>query len=308
MTEQPTGDHVPAHLPVLTKEVCDLLLAHSPELIVDCTIGLGGHARLLLERSPGLHLIGLDLDEGNLGLARANFGGFGSRARLFKGSFGDLGSVLAGAGVTKVGGILADLGLSSNQLEDPARGFSFDLEGPLDMRLDRDQGMTAAELLKGLTEAELADLLYFQSQERRSRRISRRICQALRQGGLNSTVALARLVASAVGQDPDSRRGRIHPATRTFMALRICVNRELESLRGLLEQAPRWLEPQGRIAVISFHSGEDRMVKEDFRARAAEGVYRRVTKKPVTADKTELRRNPRSRSAKLRVAEVVGGP
>jgi 16S rRNA (cytosine1402-N4)-methyltransferase len=173
------------------------------------------------------------------------------------------------------------------------------------MRLDRRQRVTAADLVNGLPEGELADLLYVQSQERGSRRIARRICQARRQGRLNSTVMLARLVASALGRDPASRRSRIHPATRTFMALRMAVNQEMESLRRLLIQAPRCLRVGGRVAVISFHSGEDRMVKADFRLRCRAGAYRLLTKKPIVAGTQERAENPHSRSAKLRVAELL---
>jgi 16S rRNA (cytosine1402-N4)-methyltransferase len=177
----------------------------------------------------------------------------------------------------------------------------------LDMRLDDRLRTTAADLVNGLPEGELADLLYFQSQEPGSRRISKRICQARRQGRINSTVMLARLVASALGQDPDARRGRIHPATRTFMALRMAVNHEIDSLRSFLEQAPAALIPGGRLAIISFHSGEDRLVKDDFRRRAAAGGYRLLTKKPVTASPAEIDHNPRSRSAKLRAIEYCTG-
>ncbi len=299
---------VPAHIPVLAERITALLSENRPSVCVDCTLGLGGHAELLLQALPGLRLIGIDIDEINLARAQARLATFAERIQLFRASFADLASRLREIGITKVDAILADLGLSSNQLEDPARGFSFEVDAPLDMRLDRAAGPTAADLVNTLSEGELADLLYLQSQERHSRRIAKRICQARRQGRINSTVMLARLVSAAVGENPDSPRARIHPATRTFMALRMTVNHEADALRRLLLAAPGLLQPRGRIAVISFHSGEDRLVKEDFRARSNAGEYRLVTKKPVTADDAERASNPRSRSAKLRVAERRDGP
>jgi 16S rRNA (cytosine1402-N4)-methyltransferase len=293
----------PVHLPVLPKYVIEHLASDGSATGVDCTIGLGGHAGLLLEQNPGLHLIGLDLDDTNLAVAGERLAAYADRTRFIQASFADLDTVLADIGVPRVDRLLADLGVSSNQIADAARGLSFDSDGPLDMRLDRRQSTTAADLVNSLSESELSDLLYFQSQERQSRRIARRICQVRRQGRINSTVLLARLVAAAVGVDPASRRSRIHPATRTFMALRMSVNRETDALGRLLALAPGVLAPQGRIAVISFHSVEDRLVKNDFRSRSREGGYRTLTKKPLVADESERAENPRSRSAKLRVAE-----
>lgn len=303
MSDEPTESQ--AHVPVLPREVCAHLLAEAPGLIVDCTLGLGGHARLLLEADPSLRLLGLDVDEGNLATARDRLAPFAGRFEARKANFADLAEVLSEMGVGQVGGVLADLGVSSNQIADGARGLSFEVDGPLDMRLDATLPTTAADLVNSLPEGELADLLYLQSQERLSRKISKRICQARRQGRINSTVMLARLVASAVGQDPDSRRSRIHPATRTFMALRMAVNREMPSLERLLRQVPECLRVGGRVAIISFHSGEDRIVKEDFRARFRAGLYELLTKKPVCADEDECAMNRRSRSAKLRVARRI---
>lgn len=297
----------PSHLPVLPEQICEIFRSVPGDCTVDCTLGLGGHTRLLLAGSPNLQVIGLDADPDNLSLAQNSLSKFSDRLRLVNANFRDLATVLSELKVGKIGGILADLGVSSNQIANPDRGLSFDLDGPLDMRLDRDQHPTAADLVNGLPEGELADLLYLQGGETRSRRIAKRICQARRQGRINSTVMLARLVSAAVGQDPDSRRSRIHPATKTFMALRISVNRELESLQKMLEQAPGCLLPGGRIAVISFHSGEDRVVKENFRTRSREGIYRVLTPKPLTAESDEVESNPRSRSAKLRAAELVVG-
>lgn len=278
----------------------------SIETLVDCTVGLGGHAGLLLEHDPRLRLIGLDVDAGNLALAARHLEAHSQRIRLVQASFADLDTVLADLGINGVDGILADLGVSSNQIADANRGLSFSVDGPLDMRLDPRTGTTAADLVNTLNEGELSDLLYLQSQERQSRRIARRICQVRRQGRINSTVQLARIVSAAMGRNPDARRDRIHPATRTFMALRMAVNREPEALGRLLSAAPRVLRANGRMTVISFHSVEDRAVKEDFRARSREGVYRILTKRPLVADEQERVANPRSRSAKLRIAERCG--
>lgn len=293
------------HVPVLLKEVAAWLCPTPQGLFVDCTIGLGSHSKKLLEENRDLRVIGLDVDPANLDAARQNLGPLAERATLVHANFAEIRQVLDQIGIERVGGLLADLGFSSNQMSDPARGLSFDADGPLDMRLDPRLQQTAADLVNSLGEGELADLLYFQSQERHSRRIAKRICQARRQGRLNSTVLLARLVAAAVGAGPGPTRRRIHPATRTFMALRMAVNKEVESLRALLAAASSVVQPGGRVAIISFHSVEDGIVKDDFRTQASEGRYRVLTKKPITAGDFEIARNPRSRSAKLRVAEVV---
>jgi len=298
-------NETPIHLPVLPTLVVEHLKSDGPATLVDCTLGLGGHAGLLLDQNPELRLIGLDHDDANLAIAAERLKAHAGRSRFVQASFADLDTVLADLGASKVDRLLADLGVSSNQIADAERGLSFETDGPLDMRLDRRQSTTAADLINSLSESELADLLYLQSQERQSRRIARRICQVRRQGRINSTVLLARLVAGALGVDPDSRRSRIHPATRTFMALRMSVNRETDALSRLLKIAPGLLAPQGRIAVISFHSVEDRLVKNDFRSQAQDGAYRTLTKKPLVADDLERTENPRSRSAKLRVAEKV---
>ncbi len=294
------------HVPVLMAEVIEHLGLPGRRCIVDCTLGLGGHAAALLEQNLELQIIGVDRDESNLVSARERLAAHADRVRFVKANFAEIAGALRAIDIEKIDGLLADLGVSSNQIADAARGLSFDRDGPLDMRLDRDERTTAADLVNTLSEGELSDLLYFQSQERHSRKIAKRICLVRRQGRINSTVMLARLVASAVGENPDSHRGRIHPATRTFMALRMSVNRETESLRKLLSAAPDVLSAGGRIAVISFHSVEDRIVKEDFRDRSRGGAYRLLTKKPIVAAPEECRRNPRSRSAKMRVAERLG--
>lgn len=293
------------HLPVLKDAVLELTAPAGARVIVDCTTGLGGHSSLLLAAAPNARLIGLDVDKANLATAAERLKEFTSRFELVQANFAELPAVLAARDGLKADVVLADLGVSSNQIADPARGLSFTVDAPLDMRLDDRLKTTAADLVNSLSEGELSDLLYFQSQERHSRRISKRICQARRQGRINSTVYLARLVAAAVGENPDAHAGRIHPATRTFMALRMAVNRETESLSNLLKGLPGCLAAGGRAAIISFHSVEDRLVKEDFKARAKSGEYRLITRKPVVADDHEREMNPRSRSAKLRVAELV---
>lgn len=294
---------------MLVAEVLACLAPRAGQQVLDCTVGLGGHAWVLAERiRPGGQLIGLDCDEDNIRQASARLAGLTSWVHLVRANFTDADAVLARLGVERVELMLADLGFSSNQMDDPQRGFSFQRDGPLDMRLDPSQRLTACELVNRLTESELADLIYERGQERHSRRIAKRICQARRSGRLNSTVGLAKLVASAVGVDPSSRRDKIHPATRTFLALRLAVNEELENLKTLLSKAPGLLRADGRLAVISFHSLEDGLVKADFRRREAEGLYRIVTKKPVLASPVERRQNPRSRSAKLRVVERTEAP
>ncbi|QDV91274.1 Ribosomal RNA small subunit methyltransferase H [Phycisphaerae bacterium RAS2] len=295
------------HVPVLSDEVARFFQDLPAGWVVDCTLGLGGHSSLLLRANPRIQVLGLDVDESNLATANGRLAEFGDRFRSVQSNFGDLAAVLAdgGSATGPVVGIMADLGVSSNQISDPLRGLSFDVDGPLDMRLDRRQKTTAADLVNTLGEGELSDLIYLQAQERHSRRIAKRICQVRRQIRLNSTVQLARLVATAMGEDPDSHRSRIHPATRTFMALRMAVNGETQALGRLLEAAPRCLSIGGRIAVISFHSVEDRAVKENFKAMSAAGTFEVLTKKPLTATEEEQAVNPRSRSAKLRVARRV---
>lgn len=271
--------------------------------VVDATVGLGGHSGLLLEQvGPDGLLIGLDADEANLELARRRLGP-SKQVRLFHASFQEVESVLTQAGLKTVDGILADLGISSNQLEDPSRGFSFKLDGPLDMRIDRRRDETAADLVNRLPEKELADIFYGNAQERSSRRIAKAIHRARRIKRITTTGQLADIVCEALGQHPDHRRARIHPATRTFMALRIAVNREFDALKEFVQLLPRILRPGARAAVISFHSLEDVICKNAFREMKQAGLMNLVTRRPVTPSADERRRNPRSRSAKLRVVE-----
>lgn len=289
----------PAHLPVLLAEVLELLQPHSGGRYVDCTLGAGGHAEAVLQASsPDGVLLGIDADPEALRLAAARLSQFGPRARLVHGNYRDLGALMAQAGFGAVDGILLDLGVSSMQLDQPARGFSFQQEGPLDMRLDPGQGAPAAELVNTLPERELADLIFRYGEERLSRRIARAIVARRTRQRFETTTDLARVVAAST-----PGRGRIHPATRTFQALRIAVNDELQGLTAALPAAAAALAPGGRLAVIAFHSMEDRIVKQFVRQ---EGQLHAVTKKPVAPSAAEAAANPRSRSAKLRVAEKLG--
>jgi 16S rRNA (cytosine1402-N4)-methyltransferase len=285
----------PRHIPVLAAEVLHWLDPQPGQTIVDCTVGGGGHSQLIAEKiQPGGRLIGVDQDPAMLDLARPRLAGL--PVTLVHGAFDQIADVLAEQGITTVDGVLADLGVSSDQLDDPNRGLSFQQDAPLDMRMDPTRGETAAELLRRLPERDLADLIYQFGEERFSRRIARRIVAARESEPIETTGQLAELVRRAVHV---SKRERIDPATRTFQALRIAVNDELGALDRLLAQLPDVVKPGGRAVIISFHSLEDRRVKQAFRNPA---VWQVLTKKPVTAGEDEERANPRSRSAKLRAA------
>lgn len=306
MNESGETRPLPSHLPVLSHEVVDLLAPKAGSVIVDATLGLGGHAILLGGMlGPSGLLIGLDMDPANLATARQRVAeaSLSCRVELRHANFAELESVLESLGIDRVDVLLADLGVSSSQLDDPVRGLSFQREGPLDMRLDPRLKVTAATLVNSLREKDLGDLLYNNAQEFAARRIAARICEARRDSRITTTLRLAQVVASALNVDPQSRKSKIHPATKTFMALRMAVNQELRNLSSLLESAPKVLGEGGRFGVIAFHSIEDKPVKLDFRKRKAEGIYRILTKKPVVASDEERRQNPRSRSAKLRVVE-----
>lgn len=280
------------------------MLAPQPgETALDATVGLGGHARILADAVGATgRLIGLDVDPQNLAIARERLAGVACRVELVHANFVEAAEVLASLGIPQVNVMLADLGVSSTQLDSPLRGFSFQVDGPLDMRMDPRLTLSAADLVNRLKERELADLFYHNSQDPASRRIARRICEVRREGRITSTRQLVRAIVDALGVVEHSRKSKVHPATRVFQALRMSVNREIENLAALLEQAPRILAPGGRLGVIAFHSVEDKPVKEDFRRRKLEGVYELMTKKPVIAGAEERDANPRSRSAKLRVA------
>jgi len=292
------------HVSVLAKEVCYWLISHRPMTILDCTVGYGGHAELLLEScAPGTRVIGLDRDLRAIDFCKQRLIRFGERVVLFKGNHRDLKHHLAGAGISAVDGVLFDFGVSSPQLDDPARGFSFQQEGPLDMRMDQTTGPTAADLVNSKPEHELADIIFQYGEERYARRIARAIVRERERRPIETTGTLASIVAGSV---PSSyRHGRIHCVTRTFQALRIAVNHELESLEPSLRDAVDVLTPGGRICAVAFHSLEDRIVKRTFRslAQGPNASLALLTKKPVLPTEEERRVNPRARSAKLRVAE-----
>lgn len=297
---------MPEHVPVLAESLFAYWPVPAGATIVDATVGLGGHAAGIAERiGPGGRLIGLDVDAGNLDAAAERLKPWADRVALYRRNFAEIRAQLDELGIRTVDGIVADLGVSSNQLADAERGLSFLDDGPLDMRLDDRRSITAADIVNGWSEGELADLFFQYAQERFSRRIARRIVAARRQARIRRTSDLVRIVCSALGVDPRSRKSRIHPATRVFLSLRAAVNDEIGNLSALLQQGPECLSPGGHVAVISFHSVEDRLVKRDFLQRAAAGLYRVCTKKPIEPDAEEIRANPRARSAKLRVAQRV---
>jgi 16S rRNA (cytosine1402-N4)-methyltransferase len=283
----------PAHVSVLPIETIQLLGPKPGEIWIDGTLGGGGHARRIAELLPPEgRLIGLDQDPSMLELARPNLAGL--PVELVHANFEQLGDILDLRGISKVDGILVDLGFSSDQMNDPARGLSFQAEGPLDMRLDPTCGRSAADLVNTLAEATLADLIFEYGEERHSRRVAKKIIERRKITPFTTTIDLAQVVRSCV-----PRSGAIDPATRVFQALRIAVNDELGALERLLALAPYRLKPGGRIGIISFHSLEDRRVKQAFKD---DRVWQVLTKKPVEASDAELARNPRARSAKLRVA------
>jgi 16S rRNA (cytosine1402-N4)-methyltransferase len=271
-------------------------------------MGYAGLASCILERSgPDGVLIGIDRDQQALDAAGARLQSFKDRVHLRKGNFADLKTHLTFFGCSIVDGVVFDFGVSSPQLENAGRGFSFLIDGPLDMRMDQSTGQTAAELIGELSEGELADLIYEFGEERYARRIARTIERERRRRPIETTGHLAALIKEAV--PAAYRHGRIHSATRTFQALRIAVNRELEALEPALRQAAGALAPEGRLCAISFHSLEDRIVKNTLRALSHDphASFRNLTKKPITASEEESRRNPRARSAKLRVGERTSG-
>jgi 16S rRNA (cytosine1402-N4)-methyltransferase len=288
------------HEPVMVPEVVELLAPARGGLFVDCTVGLGGHGHALLAAGAS-QLLGFDRDETALALARERLAPFGDRVALVHADYRDLDRVLDGRGVTRVDGALADLGVSSMQLDADGRGFSFRRDEPLDMRMDRSQGPSAADLLRDVDETELADVIFRFGEERHSRRVARAIVGARRSGAIETTGRLAAIVRRAV---PHVGHQRIDPATRTFQALRIWVNRELDGLDAFLEAAGRRLLANARLAVITFHSLEDRIVKHTFRAmEKADTELRILTRRPLMPSDAEVERNARARSAKLRAIE-----
>jgi 16S rRNA (cytosine1402-N4)-methyltransferase len=283
---------------VLLDQAVSLMQPRREGVYVDCTVGLGGHAAALLEAGAG-RLIALDRDADALAIAGGRLQAFGDRVELVHADYRELPRVLAGRHVTGIDGAIADLGVSSMQLDDPGRGFSFRQDGPLDMRMDRSSGVPVAELIRTTDEQTLADVIFRFGEERHSRRVARAIVQARDRQPLATTTELASVVRRAAGG-----RGwqRIDPATRTFQALRIWVNRELDGLDAFLEAAVAALVVGGRLVMIAFHSLEDRVVKHTFARLPGVQV---LTRKPVVAGEDEIRRNPRSRSARLRAVERV---
>lgn len=284
------------HTPVLLNETIAALSVQPGGHYLDATVGGGGHALAILNAQPSTKLLAIDQDQQAIAAAQRQLAKVGDRVQFWHSNFATFDpAVCAGEGFQGFDGILADLGVSSAQFDQAERGFSFRHDAPLDMRMDQSQALTAAELVNDADERQLADLIYAYGEERLSRRIARAI---VRSRPLHTTKDLADVVWKSV---PASyRHGRIHPATRTFQALRIAVNHELDVLNTLLQKAPHWLKPGGRIAIISFHSLEDRQVKFAFREHPLLQV---VTKKPITPDVQETRQNSRARSAKLRVAQ-----
>ena len=288
------------HVPVMTAEVLQYLLPARGGVFVDCTVGLGGHSQALLEAGAS-RVIGLDRDRDALARAQQTLAPWGTRVDLVHADYRDCDAVLSARGIDLVDGALADLGVSSLQFDAPGRGFSFQRDEPLDMRMDQSDGETAADLVARATEEELADAIFQYGEERFSRRIARALVQARQDARIDTTGALAAIVRRSI-----PRRGpmRIDPATRTFQALRIWVNRELDGLDRFLESLVHRLHAGARLAVIAFHSLEDRIVKHTFRALdRRDGLVTVLTKRPLVAGEDEVRRNPRARSAKLRVAE-----
>ncbi len=304
----PGGD-APRHVPVLAGEVVEvfrgLTLSLQEGWIVDGTVGLGGHAEKLLDALPAARVLGVDRDPEALALARARLARFGARARVAQARHSELARVIAAQAIGAPSGMLFDLGVSSLQLDEAERGFSFQSDGPLDMRMDPSLDRTAADVINHWDEEDLADLFYYEGGETRSRAAARAIVEARRRAPFLRTAGLADCVANAIG---GGGAGRIHPATRVFQALRRVVNQEGEELAAALETARTLLASGGRLAVIAFHSGEDGEVKRFLAAGARAGIFELLTKKPLEAGEAERRANPRARSARLRAAVRSAAP
>jgi 16S rRNA (cytosine1402-N4)-methyltransferase len=303
----PAGEH----RPVLLDEVLAAFDPQPGQVVIDCTVGWAGHAVELLKRvGPAGRLIGFDLDPENLPRARERLQAVGHPFSLHHGNFAGLQQVLAAEGIGAANAVLADLGMSSMQVDDPGRGFSYVREGPLDMRMDRSRGRTAAQLLATISEEDLLEALRDLGNEPEAERIARAVVRARQSAPIERTTDLVRIIREATEGDADRpwrlhpRPGKwnLHPAARTFQVLRILVNRELANLQQLLRVLPAVLAPGGRAAIISFHSGEDRLVKAAFRDGLQAGVYARVAPEPIRAGMEERTANPRSRSGKLRWA------
>ena len=294
------------HVPVMLQEVLDYLKLTPGQIIVDATLGTGGHSLEILKRiTPGGRLIGIDRDENSLNICRQRLAEFKENTELVHANFADIDQVLANLGIDKIDGIVFDLGISSYQLQDAQRGFSFQQEGPLDMRLDKSSYISAYDLINNLNENEISQMLWNFGQERWHNRIAHLLVQERKSEPISTTKQLANLVMRAIPHRYRRSYYRIHPATRTFQAVRIAVNRELEILENAIKKAVDLLRKQARICVISFHSLEDRVIKHTFRALAADGLIDIVTAKPLTPGFGEIEVNPSSRSSKFRVAERI---
>ncbi|HKG78488.1 MAG TPA: 16S rRNA (cytosine(1402)-N(4))-methyltransferase RsmH [Pyrinomonadaceae bacterium] len=318
VTAAPLGGRGAPHRPVLLEETLKFLAPERGGLFVDCTLGLGGHSEAVLKSSADTRVVGMDLDTSALEYARQRLGPFGERFHAFQSNFRDIAAVLQQANERDPAGILVDLGVSSLQFDSPERGFSFRFDAPLDMRMDPTRGVTAADLLQQLPESEIARIIFEYGEERHSRRIARRIVERREQGQpITTTTELAELVRAAAG---GHKRNQIHPATRTFQALRIAVNRELEGLGEFVETAVDLLMPDGRFVGISFHSLEDRILKRELRRLSgqcecpprlpvcscgARKVVEVLTRRPIVPGASEVDENPRARSAKLRAARKL---
>lgn len=294
------------HQPVLLDEVLEAIDPQPGQVVLDGTVGLGGHAAAILPRiMPGGRYVGLDMDAEMLAVAGQRLKEYSGRGlELVHANYAEFTQVLARSGLQRVDAMLLDLGVNSAQLAEAERGFSFDREGPLDMRYNRQQNKSALDLVNSLSEAELADLFYEYGQENASRRIAKRICQVRHTARIRTTLALARAVESALMQPGGA--GKIHPATKVFQALRIAVNLELDNLKQYLQDVVDHLKPMGKLLVISFHSLEDGIVKRFLREAEKSKTMRELTDRPIVASGQERSRNPRSRSAKMRVAQRLG--
>lgn len=287
------------HVPVLVREVIEMLRPQGIGIYVDATVGLGGHAEEILRRAKGCTLIGIDRDDRALDRAKERLRDY-TNVHLMRDCFSNMKAVVHGLGYRKVNGILLDLGVSSLHLKSEGGGFSFLKDEPLDMRMDRRQNLTAEKIVNQYSEKDLAAIIWQYGEERLSRKIARAIVHGRRKKPIQSCKELAKIIEKIIG-----RRGRIHPATRTFQALRIEVNRELQELSAAIDAGTHLLETRGRFCVLSYHSLEDRIVKNAFRKLAKDGLFTIITKKPLVPSQQEQQANPSSRSAKLRVGERI---
>ena len=311
MIERQRSTPAGQHRPVLLEKVLEVLSPRPGDIVVDCTVGWAGHAVQLLNHvGPTGKLLGIDFDQENLSRAREQLTSAGAALILHHGNFAGLPAILASLGLDRVDIALADLGMSSMQVDDPERGFSYRRDGPLDMRMDRSRGRSAAEILRNIPEKELAEILCKFGDEPNAEAIAARIVAARQTQPIERTDDLVRVITEATrpGKSkpwrlhPKPGKWELHPAARTFQALRILVNRELTNLEGLLRVLPDCLRPAGRAAIITFHSGEDRLVKSAFRSGLEAGVYSAISSEPIRASFEERASNPRARSAKLRWA------